>query len=49
MLIHDLTDKYGLVIRQARVTSVLDAAFDVVIVSLSLRPIASPGGLTLCS
>ncbi|RSH85671.1 hypothetical protein EHS25_003812 [Saitozyma podzolica] len=31
MLIHDLTDKYGLVIRQARVTSVLDAAFDVVI------------------
>lgn len=33
MLIHDLTTKYGPVIRQGKVTGVLDAAFDVVIVS----------------
>ncbi|WVW85303.1 hypothetical protein I302_107341 [Kwoniella bestiolae CBS 10118] len=31
LLIHDLTEKYGPVIRQAKVTGVLDAAFDVVI------------------
>ncbi|WWC90405.1 uncharacterized protein L201_005340 [Kwoniella dendrophila CBS 6074] len=31
LLIHDLTERYGPVIRQAKVTGVLDAAFDVVI------------------
>ncbi|ORY21371.1 hypothetical protein BCR39DRAFT_64105 [Naematelia encephala] len=31
MLVHDLTERYGPVIREGRVTSVLDAAFDVVI------------------
>ncbi|KAK4687107.1 protein SSD1, partial [Tremellales sp. Uapishka_1] len=31
MLIHDLTERYGPVIREGRVTGVLDAAFDVVI------------------
>jgi len=31
MLIHDLTEKYGPVVREGRVTGVLDAAFDVVI------------------
>ncbi|WVQ80029.1 hypothetical protein IAT38_002130 [Cryptococcus sp. DSM 104549] len=31
MLIHDLTERYGPVVREARVTGVLDAAFDVVI------------------
>ncbi|KAK8854520.1 hypothetical protein IAR55_003259 [Kwoniella newhampshirensis] len=31
MLIHDLTERYGPVIREAKVTGVLDAAFDVVI------------------
>ncbi|WRT68713.1 uncharacterized protein IL334_005693 [Kwoniella shivajii] len=31
MLIHDLTERYGPVVRQARVTAVLDAAFDIVI------------------
>jgi hypothetical protein len=34
MLIHDLTQKYGPVVREARVTGVLDQAFDVVIVSM---------------
>ena len=29
ILIHDLTQRYGPVIRQAKVVSVLDAAFDV--------------------
>jgi hypothetical protein len=38
MLIHDLTEKYGPVVREARVTGVLDAAFDVVIVSLPFLP-----------
>jgi protein SSD1 len=33
MLIHDLTEKYGPVIRQGKVTSVLDTAFDIVVVS----------------
>jgi len=33
MLIHDLTEKYGPVVREGRVTGVLDAAFDVVVVS----------------
>lgn len=33
MLIHDLTERYGPVVREARVTGVLDAAFDVFIVS----------------
>lgn len=33
MLIHDLTEKYGPVVREARVIGVLDAAFDVVVVS----------------
>ena len=33
MLIHDLTERYGPVIRTGRVTGVLDAAFDVVLVS----------------
>jgi protein SSD1 len=33
MLIHELTEKYGPVVREGRVTGVLDAAFDVVIVS----------------
>lgn len=32
MLIHDLTERYGPVVREARVTNVLDAAFDVVVV-----------------
>ena len=32
MLIHDLTEKYGPVIREGRVLGVLDAAFDVFIV-----------------
>ncbi|WVR09339.1 hypothetical protein IAU60_006405 [Kwoniella sp. DSM 27419] len=31
MLIHDLTEKHGPVVREAKVTAVLDAAFDVVI------------------
>lgn len=31
MLIHDLTEQYGPVVREARVTGVLDAAFDVVV------------------
>lgn len=31
MLIHGLTEKYGPVVREARVTGVLDAAFDVVV------------------
>ncbi|OCF35764.1 hypothetical protein I316_02256 [Kwoniella heveanensis BCC8398] len=31
MLIHDLTERYGPVVREGRVTGVLDAAFDVVI------------------
>nr|XP_018261796.1 uncharacterized protein I303_06241 [Kwoniella dejecticola CBS 10117]OBR83954.1 hypothetical protein I303_06241 [Kwoniella dejecticola CBS 10117] len=31
LLIHDLTERYGPVIRQAKVTGVLDAAFDVII------------------
>lgn len=33
MLIHDLTERYGPVIREGRVTGVLDAAFDIFIVS----------------
>jgi protein SSD1 len=33
MLIHDLTLRYGPVVREGKVTGVLDAAFDVVIVS----------------
>jgi protein SSD1 len=33
MLIHDLTSKYGPVIREGKVTGVLESAFDVVIVS----------------
>lgn len=33
MLIHDLTEKHGPVVREARVIGVLDAAFDVVVVS----------------
>jgi protein SSD1 len=36
MLIHDLTEKYGPVVREGRVTNVLDAAFDVVVVSPSV-------------
>lgn len=32
MLIHDLTEKYGPVVREGRVTGVLPGAFDVVIV-----------------
>jgi protein SSD1 len=32
MLIHDLTEKYGPVVRVGRVTGVLDNAFDVVVV-----------------
>lgn len=39
MLIHDLTLRYGPVVREGKVTGVLDAAFDVVIVSL---PFLSP-------
>jgi protein SSD1 len=35
MLIHDLTEKYGPVVREGKVTGVLDAAFDVVIVSFT--------------
>ena len=33
MLIHDLTERYGPVVREGRVTGVLDAAFDIFIVS----------------
>lgn len=36
MLVHDLTERYGPVVRQGRVTGVLDAAFDVVVVSPEL-------------
>jgi protein SSD1 len=36
MLIHDLTEKYGPVIREGRVTGVMDGSFDVVIVSFVL-------------
>lgn len=36
MLIHDLTEKYGPVIRQGKVTGVLDSAFDLVVVSGSV-------------
>ena len=31
MLIHDLTQRYGPVIREAKVVGVLDAAFDVLV------------------
>jgi protein SSD1 len=36
MLIHDLTEKYGPVVREGRVTGVLAGAFDVVIVRSDL-------------
>jgi protein SSD1 len=36
MLIHDLTERYGPVVREGRVTGVLDAAFDIFIVSFRI-------------
>jgi protein SSD1 len=41
LLVHDLTERYGPVIRPATVIGVLDAAFDVVVVSdrSSLKPV----------
>lgn len=41
MLIHDLTEKYGPVIRQGKVTGVLDSAFDIVVVSSTIAALAS--------
>jgi len=39
MLINDLTGRYGPVIRQGRVTGVLDAAFDVIVVRRTFGPL----------
>ena len=41
MLIHDLTEKYGPVIRQGKVTGVLDSAFDIVVVSTVFAALGS--------
>jgi protein SSD1 len=37
LLIHDLTQRYGPVVRQARVVGVLEAAFDVIVPEFAIE------------
>jgi protein SSD1 len=46
MLIHDLTMKYGPVVREGKVTGVMENAFDVIVVSRFIRDMCSGLQLT---